>query len=243
MEKDFDVFACAAKGDLLPIRDWLKAHVFSIASVTTPDEWIRAITGESLPVEKSVGDTVTSATVNQSGYLELEATRVGADTTLSQIVKLMEEASSSKAPISRLADKISGVFVPVVMSIALIAALLWAFVGGQSVQFCLSVGIAVLVISCPCALGLATPVAIMVGTGKAAENGILIKSAQSLELMGRVDTVVLDKTGTVTEGKPKVVSMVVLDDEMDERETALRSGVMAALCTIHTCRLLEKERA
>ena len=174
-----------------------------------------AITGESLPVEKPVGDTVTSATVNQSGYLELEATRVGDDTTLSQIVKLMEEASSSKAPISRLADKISGVFVPVVMSIALAAALLWAFVGGQSVQFCLSVGIAVLVISCPCALGLATPVAITVATGKAAEQGVLVKSAASLELMGRIDTVVLDKTGTVTEGKPRVTD-VLCAESMDE---------------------------
>ena len=163
-----------------------------------------------------MGDPVTSATVNQSGYLELEATRVGADTTLSQIVKLMEEASSSKAPISRLADKISGVFVPVVMSIALAAALLWAFVGGQSVQFCLSVGIAVLVISCPCALGLATPVAIMVGTGKAAENGILIKSAQSLELMGRVNTVVLDKTGTVTEGKPRLTDCLAAEGVTQE---------------------------
>ena len=184
-----------------------------------------ALTGESLPVEKSVGDTVTSATVNQSGYLELEATRVGADTTLSQIVKLMEEASSSKAPISRLADKISGVFVPVVMSIALIAALLWAFVGGQSVQFCLSVGIAVLVISCPCALGLATPVAIMVGTGKAAENGILIKSAQSLELMGRVDTVVLDKTGTVTQGKPRLTDCLAAEGVTEEELLCVAASV------------------
>ena len=173
------------KGDIVVVRQGGKIPVDGVVVSGSGSVDESAITGESLPVEKNVGDTVTSATVNQSGYLELEATRVGADTTLSQIVKLMEEASSSKAPISRLADKISGVFVPVVMSIALIAALLWAFVGGQSVQFCLSVGIAVLVISCPCALGLATPVAIMVGTGKAAENGILIKSAQSLELMGR----------------------------------------------------------
>ena len=192
------------KGDIVVVRQGGKIPVDGVVVSGSGSVDESAITGESLPVEKTVGDTVTSATVNQSGYLELEATRVGDDTTLSQIVKLMEEASSSKAPISRLADKISGVFVPVVMSIALAAALLWAFVGGQSVQFCLSVGIAVLVISCPCALGLATPVAIMVGTGKAAENGILIKSAQSLELMGRVNTVVLDKTGTVTEGKPRL---------------------------------------
>ena len=175
-----------------------------------------ALTGESLPVEKAAGDTVSSATVVRSGYLEIQAKRVGSDTTLSQIVKLMEEAASSKAPISRLADKTAGVFVPVVMGIALLAALLWAFIGGESARFCLTVGIAVLVISCPCALGLATPVAIMVGTGKAAEQGILIKSAEALELLGKVDTVVLDKTGTVTEGKPRVVSCACVGDVTEE---------------------------
>ena len=163
-----------------------------------------AITGESLPVEKVPGDAVTSATVTSSGYLELRATRVGGDTTLSQIIRLMEEAASSKAPISRLADRISGIFVPAVMAISLTAALLWAFVGGMDVHFCLSIAIAVLVISCPCALGLATPVAIMVGTGQAAQQGILIKSAESLELLHKVQTVVLDKTGTVTMGQPRV---------------------------------------
>ena len=163
-----------------------------------------AITGESLPVEKVPGDAVTSATVTSSGYLELRATRVGGDTTLSQIIRLMEEAASSKAPISRLADRISGIFVPAVMAISLTAALLWAFVGGMDVRFCLSIAIAVLVISCPCALGLATPVAIMVGTGQAAQQGILIKSAESLELLHKVQTVVLDKTGTVTMGQPRV---------------------------------------
>ena len=167
-----------------------------------------ALTGESLPVEKALGADVSSATVMLSGYLELEARRVGSDTTLSQIVRLMEEAASSKAPISRLADRISAVFVPVVIGIALASALLWYFVGGESVRFCLSIGIAVLVISCPCALGLATPVAIMVGTGKAAQSGILIKSAESLELLGKAQTIVLDKTGTVTEGKPKVTDIV-----------------------------------
>ena len=163
-----------------------------------------AITGESIPVEKVPGDAVTSATVTSSGYLELRATRVGGDTTLSQIIRLMEEAASSKAPISRLADRISGIFVPAVMAISLTAALLWAFVGGMDVRFCLSIAIAVLVISCPCALGLATPVAIMVGTGQAAQQGILIKSAESLELLHKVQTVVLDKTGTVTMGQPRV---------------------------------------
>lgn len=167
-----------------------------------------AITGESLPVEKVPGDTVTSATVTSSGYLELRATRVGGDTTLSQIIRLMEEAASSKAPISRLADRISGIFVPAVMAISLTAALLWAFVGGMDVRFCLSIAIAVLVISCPCALGLATPVAIMVGTGQAAQQGILIKSAESLELLHKVQTVVLDKTGTVTMGQPRVTDIL-----------------------------------
>ena len=167
-----------------------------------------AITGESLPVEKVPGDAVTSATVTSSGYLELRATRVGGDTTLSQIIRLMEEAASSKAPISRLADRISGIFVPAVMAISLTAALLWAFVGGMDVRFCLSIAIAVLVISCPCALGLATPVAIMVGTGQAAQQGILIKSAESLELLHKVQTVVLDKTGTVTMGQPRVTEIL-----------------------------------
>ena len=167
-----------------------------------------ALTGESMPVEKTVGGKAVSATILTGGYLELTADRVGADTTLSQIIQLMEQAASGKAPISRLADKISAVFVPVVISIALLAAILWAAVGGMGVRFCLSIAIAVLVISCPCALGLATPVAITVATGKAAEQGILVKSAASLELMGRVDTVVLDKTGTVTEGKPRVTDLL-----------------------------------
>lgn len=175
-----------------------------------------AITGESLPVEKGPGDAVTSATVTSSGYLELRATRVGGDTTLSQIIRLMEEAASSKAPISRLADRISGIFVPAVMAISLTAALLWAFVGGMDVRFCLSIAIAVLVISCPCALGLATPVAIMVGTGQAAQQGILIKSAESLELLHKVQTVVLDKTGTVTMGQPRVTDILCVPGVTEE---------------------------
>lgn len=175
-----------------------------------------AITGESLPVEKVPDDAVTSATVTSSGYLELRATRVGGDTTLSQIIRLMEEAASSKAPISRLADRISGIFVPAVMAISLTAALLWAFVGGMDVHFCLSIAIAVLVISCPCALGLATPVAIMVGTGQAAQQGILIKSAESLELLHKVQTVVLDKTGTVTMGQPRVTDILCASGVTEE---------------------------
>ncbi len=175
-----------------------------------------ALTGESMPVEKTAGSKAVSATVLTSGYLEMTADRVGADTTLSQIIQLMEQAASTKAPISRLADKISAVFVPAVTSIAVAAALLWATVGGMGVRFCLSIGIAVLVISCPCALGLATPVAITVATGKAAEKGILIKSAASLELMGRVNTVVLDKTGTVTEGKPRVTDVLCAANVTEE---------------------------
>lgn len=175
-----------------------------------------ALTGESMPVEKTAGSKAVSATVLTSGYLEMTADRVGADTTLSQIIRLMEQAASTKAPISRLADKISAVFVPAVISIAVAAALLWAAAGGMGIRFCLSIGIAVLVISCPCALGLATPVAITVATGKAAEKGILIKSAASLELMGRVNTVVLDKTGTVTEGKPRVTDVLCAANVTEE---------------------------
>ncbi len=195
-------------GDTVIVRQGGKIPVDGVVTAGTASVDESALTGESLPVEKGEGTTVSSATVVLSGYLELEARRVGSDTTLSQIVRLMEEAASSKAPISRLADRISAVFVPVVMGIALVAALLWHFVGGEGIRFCLSIGIAVLVISCPCALGLATPVAIMVGTGKAAQSGILIKSAESLELLGKAQTVVLDKTGTVTEGKPRVTDIV-----------------------------------
>ncbi len=165
-----------------------------------------AITGESIPVEKTEGDAVTAATINKSGAFRLKATKIGDDTTLSQIIALMEEASASKAPISKLADKVAGVFVPVVIGIAILAAAVW-FLLGQSFSFSLSIGIAVLVISCPCALGLATPVAIMVGTGKGAENGILIKSAEALETAHTVNTVVLDKTGTITEGRPKLTDI------------------------------------
>lgn len=176
-----------------------------------------SITGESIPVEKNIGDNVVSGTINKNGYLKVKATKVGEDTTLSQIIKLVEEASNSKAPISRLADKVSGVFVPIVISIAVFATIFWVF-QGQSFEFALSIGIAVLVISCPCALGLATPVAIMVGTGKGAENGILFKSAESLELLHLVDTVVLDKTGTITRGKPKVVEIITNLQIMQESQ-------------------------
>ncbi|HWT76642.1 MAG TPA: heavy metal translocating P-type ATPase [Mobilitalea sp.] len=176
---------------------------------TTIDQ--AAITGESIPVEKQVGDHVIAATINKSGYIKFRAEKVGADTTLSKIIQLVEEASSSKAPISKLADKISGIFVPVVISIAILSAAIW-LLAGQSIEFALSIGIAVLVISCPCALGLATPVAIMVGTGKGAQNGILVKSAETLETLQSVNTVILDKTGTITEGKPRVTDIIPASD-------------------------------
>ena len=173
-----------------------------------------ALTGESLPVDKGPGDKVAAASINKSGYFTFEASRVGEDTTLAQMIRLVEEASASKAPIAKLADKVAGVFVPVVMAIALVSAAAWLLTG-HGVTQALTAGVAVLVISCPCALGLATPVAIMVGTGKGAENGILIKSAEALEALHAVDTVVLDKTGTPTQGKP-VVTDVLPADDMDE---------------------------
>lgn len=165
-----------------------------------------AITGESIPVEKKVGDRVTGATVNRAGYFQMKADRIGEDTTLSQIIRLVEEAGGSKAPIAKLADKVSGIFVPVVITIAVITIIVW-LLSGATFSFALASGIAVLVISCPCALGLATPTAIMVGTGRGAEQGILIKSGESLETAHLVDTVVLDKTGTITEGHPAVAAV------------------------------------
>ncbi len=201
-------------GDILIIKPGASIGVDGVVVSGTSSIDESSITGESIPVEKNIADKVVSGTINKNGYLKIKATKVGDDTTLSQIIKLVEEASNSKAPISRLADKVSGVFVPIVIIIAILATIFW-LINGQSFEFALSIGISVLVISCPCALGLATPVAIMVGTGKGAENGILIKSAQSLELLHLVDTVVLDKTGTITEGTPKVTDIVSLIDEKE----------------------------
>lgn len=166
-----------------------------------------ALTGESIPVEKHIGDKVIGATTSKSGYFKMQATKVGDDTTLAQIVRLVDEATSSKAPIAKLADKVSGVFVPVVITISLIAVVVWLLLG-YGFEFALSIGISILVISCPCALGLATPTAIMVGTGRGATNGILIKSAEALETAHNIDTVVLDKTGTITQGTPMVTNML-----------------------------------
>ena len=174
-----------------------------------------AITGESIPVDKAEGDMVRSATINQSGFLRCKATRVGEDTTLSQIIKLVEDASATKAPIAKVADKVSGVFVPVVITIAVITTLVW-LLAGQNFAYALARGISVLVISCPCALGLATPVAIMVGNGMGAKNGILFKTAVSLEETGKTRIVALDKTGTITRGEPKVTDVLPAEDISEE---------------------------
>ena len=186
-------------GETIPVDGVVRAGQTSVNQAV--------MTGESLPVDKGPGDKVAAASMNRSGSFTFEALRVGEDTTLAQMIRLVEEAAASKAPIAKLADKVAGVFVPVVMAIAAVTALVWFFVSGYDVTKALTAGVAVLVISCPCALGLATPVAIMVGTGKGAENGILIKSAEALETLHTVQTVVLDKTGTLTQGKPVVTDI------------------------------------
>ncbi len=194
-------------GDIFVVRPGEQISVDGVIVVGTTAVDESALTGESIPVDKSVGDKVSGGTINQSGFIRCEATRVGEDTTLSQIIKMVSDAAATKAPIAKIADKVSGVFVPVVITIAVITIIGW-LIGGQSVGYALARGISVLVISCPCALGLATPVAIMVGNGVGAKNGILFKTAVSLEETGRVNTVVLDKTGTITEGKPKVTDII-----------------------------------
>lgn len=209
-------------GDILVVRPGMSIPVdgFIVEGNTSIDE--AAITGESIPVEKQVNDAVIAATINKTGFIRFKATRVGGDTTFSQIVRLVEEASASKAPIAKIADRISGIFVPTVITIAIITAVAW-LISGATFEFALSCAISVLVISCPCALGLATPVAIMVGTGKGAENGILIKSGEALETAHNLDCIVVDKTGTVTEGKPVVTD---IDTDMNETEfLALAAGL------------------
>ncbi len=192
-------------GDILAVRPGASIPVdgFIIEGSTSIDK--AAITGESIPVHKQVNDTVIAATMNKTGFIRFKATRVGEDTTFSQIIRLVEEASSSKAPIAKIADKISGIFVPAVIAIAILTAA-W-MISGATFEFALSCAISVLVISCPCALGLATPVAIMVGTGKGAENGILLKSGEALETAHNIQCVVMDKTGTITQGKPVVTNV------------------------------------
>jgi len=196
-------------GDLVLVRPGASVPVDGVVERGESSVDESALTGESMPVDKKAGDTVVSASINRSGVLTLRATRVGEDTTLAQMIRLVDEAASSKAPIAKLADRVAGVFVPAVMGIALVTALIW-LVTGHGIAMALTSGVAVLVISCPCALGLATPVAIMVGTGKGAEQGILVKSAEALEQLRAVTTVVLDKTGTVTRGKPQVTDVYPL---------------------------------
>ena len=211
-------------GDIVVVRPGQAVPVDGVVTQGTSSLDEAAITGESIPVEKTVGDTVIAATINKAGFLKFRATKVGEDTTLAQIIRLVEDASASKAPIAKLADKIAGVFVPVVIGIALVAVAGW-LLAGQTAEFAISTGIAVLVISCPCALGLATPVAIMVGTGKGAENGILIKSGEALQTAHDVNAVVLDKTGTITEGKPVVTDVLPLAGQTRAALIALAAGL------------------
>ena len=211
-------------GDILAVRPGQSIPVDGVIVEGSSSVDQSALTGESIPIEKHVGDKVIAATINKTGFFKFEAQKVGDDTTLAQIIELVEDASSSKAPIAKLADKISGIFVPVVIGIAILSAAVW-LIAGQSFEFALSIGIAVLVISCPCALGLATPVAIMVGTGKGASNGILIKSAESLETAHTVNTVVLDKTGTITEGKPKVTDMLATKPDTERELLTLAASI------------------
>ena len=204
------------EGDIFIIKpgESVAADGVVIEGKSSVDESV--VTGESIPVIKQEGDKLVSASINKAGLLKAKAVKVGEDTTLSQIIKLVEEASSSKAPIAKIADKVSGIFVPFVMAVSAVTAIVWLMLG-YGFEFALSSAIAVLVISCPCALGLATPVAIMAGTGKGAENGILVKSGEALETAHLVDTVVLDKTGTITEGKPVVTDIITFGDMTEER--------------------------
>lgn len=213
-----------AVGDLVVVKTGWSVPVDGVITEGTASVDESALTGESMPVEKSVGDKVTGASITKSGYFVFQASKVGADTALAQIIRLVEEAGASKAPIAKLADKVSGVFVPVVIGIAIVATIVWLLLGA-SFEFAMSIGIAVLVISCPCALGLATPTAIMVGTGKGAENGILIKSAEALETAHSINTVVLDKTGTITEGKPTVTDIITNGEIAENRLLQLAASV------------------
>lgn len=205
-----------AVGDLVVVRPGGRIPVDGVVTEGASSVDESALTGESLPVEKGSGDKVAAASINKSGFFTFRATRVGEDTTLAQMIRLVEEASASKAPIAKLADKVAGIFVPTVIAIALVTAVVWLIVTGGDVTRALTAGVAVLVISCPCALGLATPVAIMVGTGKGAENGILIKSAEALETLHAIQTVVVDKTGTLTQGKPSVTHCLPAEGVTEE---------------------------
>lgn len=203
-------------GDIVVVKPGEKIPVDGtvVAGNTSIDESM--ITGESIPVEKKTGDNVIGASINKNGRIEFKATKVGKDTALAQIIKLVEDAQGSKAPIAKMADKISGVFVPIVIGLAILSGLAWYFLGQESWIFALTIMISVLVIACPCALGLATPTAIMVGTGKGAENGVLIKSGDALETTHKIETIVFDKTGTITEGKPKVTDIIAVNGMAEE---------------------------
>ncbi|NMD68875.1 copper-translocating P-type ATPase [Bacillus sp. DNRA2] len=203
-------------GDIIIVKPGEKMPVDGVVieGMTSVDESM--LTGESIPVEKNIGDKIIGASINKNGAIKYQATRVGKDTALAQIIKLVEDAQGTKAPIAKMADIISGYFVPVVISIATLAALAWYFFAGETGVFSLTIFISVLVIACPCALGLATPTAIMVGTGKGAEHGVLIKSGVALETAHKINTIVFDKTGTITEGKPKVTDVVVVDKSFSE---------------------------
>lgn len=214
-------------GETVIVKPGQKIPVDGILTEGTGTVDESAITGESIPVEKKTGDRLTGATVNRAGYFRMQADRIGEDTTLSQIIRLVEEAGGSKAPIAKLADKVSGIFVPVVMTIALITVAVWLLLG-HTFGFALASGIAVLVISCPCALGLATPTAIMVGTGRGAEQGILIKSGESLETVHLVDTVVLDKTGTITQGRPSVTDIRTVSGVSEQELLSLAASLEQA---------------
>ena len=213
-----------AIGDIVVVRPGQSIPVDGVIIEGNSSVDQSILTGESIPIEKQVGDKVIAASINKSGYFKFEAQKVGNDTTLAKIIELVDEASSSKAPIAKLADKISGVFVPVVILIAVVSSIVWLALG-QSFEFALSIGISVLVISCPCALGLATPVAIMVGTGQGALHGILIKSAEALETAHTVNTVVLDKTGTITQGKPAVTDIITAENITEDNLLTLAASI------------------
>lgn len=204
--------------DTLVIKPGEKIPVDGIVTEGESSVDQSAITGESIPVSKSIGDEIIGATINKNGLLKITATKVGRDTVLSQIIKLVDEAKSSKVPLQRLADKISSYFVPVVTTIAVVSGLAWFFVGGIGLAFSILAFVSVIIIACPCALGIATPAALMVGGGKAAENGILIKGGEYLEIARKVDAIIFDKTGTLTKGKPSVTDVLSLDEEFSEEE-------------------------
>ena len=216
------------KGDILVVKAGESVPVDGVLLEGTGSVDESAITGESIPVDKQIGDKVIGATINQSGYFKIRADKVGDETALSQIIRLVDEATSSKAPIAKLADKVAGIFVPIVIGIALLAMVVW-LICGATFEFAMTIAVSVLVVSCPCALGLATPTAIMVGTGRGASNGILIKSAEALETAHSVNVVVMDKTGTITQGKPVVTDLVCHSSVTEDQLLQTAAG------SLHSC--------